>query len=93
LDDRLLGNLNYRLEGIDAETLALQLPEVCVSSGSDCTSAEPEPSHVLQAIGLDETQARSSLRIGIGRFNTADEIEKAIGRIAMIAQKLRKNSY
>ena len=57
------------LEGVDAETLTLNLPGVCISTGSACTSAEPEPSHVLKAIGLDEAEARSSIRIGIGRFS------------------------
>lgn len=90
IDQRLLGNLNYRLEGINAETLALRLPEVCLSTGSACTSAEPEPSHVLQAIGLSEMEARGSIRIGIGRFNTDEEIREAIDRMAVVAKELRQ---
>jgi cysteine desulfurase len=61
-----------------------------MSSGSACTAAEPEPSHVLKALGLNEDQVRSSIRLGIGRFNTADEIENAVGQIADTVQKLRK---
>lgn len=92
LDDRLLGNLNYELEGIDAETLTLNLQEVCISTGSACTSAEPGPSHVLQAIGLNETQARASIRIGIGRFNSKEEIELAVEKIADAARNLRSQA-
>ena len=91
IDERLLGNLNYRLENIDAETLTLNLAETCISTGSACTSADPEPSHVLQAVGLDESQARSSIRIGIGRFNTAEEIKTAVKEIGTAASKLRAN--
>ena len=89
IGQRLLGNLNYRLDGIDAETLTLSLPNVCISTGSACTSAEPDPSHVLKAIGLSETEARSSIRIGIGRFNTATEIESAVSQIGEAVAELR----
>lgn len=89
LEQRLLGNLNYSLQGIDAETLTLQLPEICISTGSACTSADPEPSHVLQSLGLNETEARSSIRVGIGRFNTAAEIDHAVQQICTAVTALR----
>lgn len=55
----------------------LRTPLLAVSSGSACTSAEPHPSHVLLAIGRSEDQARSSIRFGLGRFNTPDEVDQA----------------
>ena len=74
---RLPGNLNCRFPGVDGETLMLNVPDVAVSTGSACTSSNPEPSHVLRALGLDVDQVRSSLRFGLGRFNTTEEIDFA----------------
>ena len=91
IDRRLPGNLNYRIEGIDAEALTLNLPEICISTGSACTSADPQPSHVLRAIGLNESEARSSIRIGIGRFNTEEEIRAAVDGIAACCRQLRNS--
>lgn len=86
---RLPGNLNVGFRGVLGETLMLHMPELAVSSGSACTAADPEPSHVLLALGLDELQAKSSLRFGLGRFNTESEIaqvcdlvERAIAKVA-----------
>jgi cysteine desulfurase len=87
---RLSGNLNCQFPGIDGNSLMTGASGVAMSSGSACTAAEPEPSHVLKALGLNEDQVRSSIRLGIGRFNTADEIENAVGQIADTVQKLRK---
>ena len=95
LDDpalRLASNLNCRFDYVDGEALMMNLRDVAVSSGSACTSTNPEPSHVLRALGLDSDQARSSLRFGLGRFTTADEIEFAIQAIAETVTKLRKMS-
>lgn len=80
--ERLAGNLNLSFPGVEGEALMMAMRDVAVSSGSACTSAEPEPSHVLLAIGLDEDLARASLRFGIGRFNTTEEIDYAIGAVA-----------
>ncbi len=77
------------IEGIDGDVLLTNLKDIAVSSGSACTSADPEPSHVLRAIGRDEHLARSSLRFGLGRFTTAEEIEFAIGSLAEVVQRLR----
>jgi cysteine desulfurase len=86
---RLAGNLNISVEGVDGDALMTNLKHIAVSSGSACTSADPEPSHVLLAIGRDENLARSSLRIGLGRFTTAEEIEFAISHVAEVVQQLR----
>ncbi|WP_040352865.1 cysteine desulfurase family protein [Blastopirellula marina] len=87
---RLAGNLNVSLAGVDGEALMMNVREIAVSSGSACTSANPEPSHVLQAIGLSEDATRSSLRFGLGRFNTADDIEFAVTHVAAAVTRLRK---
>ena len=60
----------------------MAMRDVAVSSGSACTAADPEPSHVLLAMGLDEEMARASLRFGLGRFTTAEEIDFAVGAVA-----------
>jgi cysteine desulfurase len=78
---RLPGNLNVRFPNVDGQSLMLKVPSLAVSSGSACASAEPAPSHVLIGIGLSQDQARSSLRFGIGRFNTETQIDQAADRI------------
>ena len=73
---RLSGNLNISIEGVDGQALLLGLRSVAaVSSGSACSTINPEPSHVLKALGHNNNLASASLRFGIGRFNTADEID------------------
>src|SRR5262249_33321914 len=67
LEHRLPGNLNVSFAGVDGESLLMSLPDVALSTGSACTSATVEPSHVLRALGLGEERARSSLRFGLGR--------------------------
>jgi cysteine desulfurase len=67
----------------------MAMRDVAVSSGSACSSAEPEPSHVLLAMGLDEDMARASLRFGLGRFTTTDEIDFAIESVAAAVERLR----
>lgn len=85
---RLPGNLNVCFPNVDGQSIMLKLPGLAVSSGSACTSAEPHPSHVLLAIGRTEDQARASLRFGIGRFNTADEIERTVEWISAAYSEL-----
>ena len=70
----------------------MNLGNLAVSSGSACTSANPQPSHVLSALGLDDDAVRASLRFGLGRFNTSEEIDIAAERIADVVQRLRKLS-
>ncbi len=80
-EQRLPGNLNVSFGGVDADALIVELAEVALSSGSACSSASPEPSHVLLALGLPEALARGAVRFGIGRGNTAEEIERVADRI------------
>ena len=89
-DLRLPGNLNLRFDGVDGEALMLNLNDVAVSSGSACTSANPEPSHVLRAIGLNDDETRSSLRFGIGRFNVSTDIDIAVDTVVEAVQRLRR---
>jgi cysteine desulfurase len=86
---RVAGNLNIAFAGIDAEDLMIALPDVALSSGSACSSASVEPSYVLRALGLDDTQARASLRIGLGRFTTTEEIDRAVDRLTEEVERLR----
>ncbi len=86
---RLPGNLNLSFAYVEGEALMLAMRDVCVSSGSACTAADPEPSHVLLAMGLDEDMARASLRFGLGRFTTADEVDFAIDSVAASVARLR----
>src|SRR6202040_492518 len=74
-DRRLPGNLNLSFAGVRGEALLMALRHVAVSSGSACPSANPEPSYVLKALGVDDELAHASLRLGIGRFNTVEEID------------------
>jgi cysteine desulfurase len=90
--DRLPGNLNLSFADVDGEALMMAMRDVSVSSGSACSSASPEPSHVLLAMGLDEDMARASLRFGLGRFTTAEEIDFAIEAVASAVARLRKKS-
>lgn len=92
--ERLSGNLNISVEGVDGQALLLGLQSVmAVSSGSACTSAKVAPSHVLQALGRSEKLAYASVRFGIGRFNTVQEIdmvsEQAITTIKSLRQANR----
>jgi cysteine desulfurase len=87
---RLANNLNVSFAYVSGEALLLNMKDVAVSSGSACTSANPEPSHVLRALGLSDDATRSSLRFGLGRFNTAEEIETAIASVAQAVRRLRK---
>jgi cysteine desulfurase len=89
---RLPGNLNLSFRGIDAERLIRALPEVAVSTGSACTSAEVEPSYVLQALGLEEDLARAGLRIGFGRQTTSEEVSRAAELIVTAVRRLRKEA-
>jgi cysteine desulfurase len=87
--ERLPGNLNFSVDGVDGERLMKELTEIAVSSGSACTSADPEPSHVLRAMGIAEALSKASLRFGLGRFTTAREVEFAIDYVAKTVTRLR----
>lgn len=85
---RLPGNLNVRLPGVAGHTVMIHCPGVAMSSGSACTASSGEPSHVLRALGLDEDAVRGSLRLGLGRFTTVNEVERAAGEIAAAVRRL-----
>ena len=87
---RLVNNLNLCVPGVDGQTLLATLSDegLAVSSGSACSAEQPRPSHVLLALGLDEDQARASLRFGLSRFTTPEEIDAAAERIAAGVNRL-----
>jgi cysteine desulfurase len=89
---RLPGNLNLSFAYVDGEALMMSMKQIAVSSGSACTSADPEPSHVLRALGLSDDLTRSSLRFGLGRFNTSEEVDFAVESVAEAVARLRKLS-
>ncbi len=86
---RLPGNLNISFTFVEGESLLMALRDVAVSSGSACTSASLEPSYVLRAIGLDDENAHSSIRFGLGRFNTAEEVDYVAELVGRAVAKLR----
>ncbi len=80
---RVAGNLNLTLPGgVDAQAVMAAAPGVCVSTGSACSSASVEPSYVLRALGLPEAEARATLRIGIGRFTSPAEVDRAAAELS-----------
>ena len=87
-EQRLAGNLNLSFPGITAPALIEACPTIAISTGSACTSATVEPSYVLRALGLSDAVANSAIRIGLGRFNTAAEVDFAIDALAAAAARL-----
>ncbi|WP_404709895.1 cysteine desulfurase family protein [Sphingomonas sp. MMS24-J13] len=89
LEQRYAGNLNLRREGLDVGRLMSELRDIAFSAGSACASGSGRPSHVLKAIGLSDTEARSSIRLGFGRYTTEAEIDEAAELInAAVARQL-----
>jgi cysteine desulfurase len=86
---RLPGNLNLRFAGVAALDLLAALPDLALSTGSACSSAEIEPSYVIKALGLDRDTANGAIRIGLGRFTTEVEIDRAVDRMADAVMRLR----
>jgi cysteine desulfurase len=87
--ERLCGNLNVAFGYVEGESLIMGLNDVAVSSGSTCTSAALEPSHVLKAMGLREDLAHGSIRFGVGRFNTEEEVDYVVDRVVEEVTRLR----
>ena len=85
---RLPGNLNLSFPGISAPALIEACPTIAISTGSACTSATVEPSYVLRALGLPDALANSAIRIGLGRFTTAAEVDFAVDALAAAAARL-----
>ncbi|NNL85816.1 MAG: aminotransferase class V-fold PLP-dependent enzyme, partial [Myxococcales bacterium] len=89
---RLPGNLHVSFDGIDADQLIADVPEVAISTGSACTSKEPRPSHVLAALGHSEERVRSGIRIGLGRGTDAEQIARAAAAIVRGVKAQRVSS-
>ncbi len=92
LTERTPTNLNLSFAYVEGESLMMGFSEIAVSSGSACTSASLEPSYVLKALGVGEELAHSSIRFSLGRFNTAEEIDYTVARVAETVKKLRAMS-
>ncbi len=88
-DQRVPGSLNVSFLGADSEALIMAMPEIAISSGSACASGSIEPSKILSAIGVPPQQARASIRFGIGRFDTREEIDFAADRTVDAVKRLR----
>jgi cysteine desulfurase len=92
LEHRIPGNLNISFAYVEGESLMMGIKGLSVSSGSACTSASLEPSYVLRALGVEEDMAHTSLRIGLGRFTTEQEVDTAVGELVRHVMKLREMS-
>jgi len=90
--ERLPGNLNLSFAYVEGESLLMGMKDIAVSSGSACTSATLEPSYVIRALGTDEELAHSSIRFGLGRFNTEEEVDFVAQRVTDEVKRLRDMS-
>jgi cysteine desulfurase len=92
MEHHLPNNLNVSFAYVEGESLLMGINDVAVSSGSACTSATLEPSYVLKALGVGEDLAHTSIRFGIGRFNTAEEVDYVADRVTEVVRRLRELS-
>lgn len=90
LEHRLPNNLNVSFPGVDLATLMASLDDIALSSGSACTSGVPEPSYVLQALGVSEEVANTPLRFGLGRYTTTEEIDYCVDRVVESVKRLHE---
>src|SRR5262249_6401737 len=91
-EHRVPGDLNISFAYVEGEAMMMALKDVAVSSGSACTSASLEPSYVLRALGIGEELAHTSIRFGIGRFNTEEEVDYVAKLVIDKVKKLRELS-
>jgi cysteine desulfurase len=89
LEHRLPGNLNLSFAYVEGEGLMMGIKDLAVSSGSACTSASLEPSYVLRALGVEEELAHTSIRFGLGRFTTTEEVDIAVEQVVQAVTRLR----
>jgi cysteine desulfurase len=92
MEHRLPHNINISFAFVEGESLLMGINDVAVSSGSACTSATLEPSYVLKALGVGEDLAHTSIRFGLGRFNTQEEVDYVASRVIEVVQRLRELS-
>ena len=92
LTHRIAGNLNLSFAHVEGEGLMMGIKDLAVSSGSACTSASLEPSYVLRALGVSEEMAHTSLRLGLGRYTTTEDVDRAITIIVREVNRLREMS-
>ncbi|MGE5352057.1 MAG: cysteine desulfurase family protein [Acidobacteriota bacterium] len=91
-EKRLVNNLNISIKNVNIDHLLSELRDLALSTGSACASGSPEGSHVLKAIGLEQSLMRASVRFGLGRFNTEEEIDYAISRFVQAVKKVRNKN-
>src|SRR6202011_1084779 len=92
MEHRLPGNLNISFAYVEGESLLMGINDIAVSSGSACTSATLEPSYVLKALGAGDDLAHSSIRLGLGRFNTEEEVDYVADKVIDVVKMLRELS-
>ncbi len=92
MDNRIPNNLNISFNNVKAENLISEIRDIAVSTGAACSSSSPKPSRVLKALGLSDEQAYSSVRFGVGRFNTKEEIDFTIEKFTNTIMSLRASS-
>ncbi len=92
LEYRLPHNLNMSFAYVEGESLLMGINDIAVSSGSACTSATLEPSYVLKALGVGEDLAHTSIRFGLGRFTTEEEVDYVVDKMVQVVTKLRELS-
>jgi cysteine desulfurase len=92
LEHRLPNNLNVSFPNVAGEALLVGIDDICVSAGSACSSGSEEPPYVLKALALDPDLARASIRFGLGRYTTEEEVDYAAGKVADVVHQLRQMS-
>ena len=90
MEHRLPQNLHVSVGGVPGDELLMAMDDIAVSSGAACTTSSAEPSHVLRALGVNADLARASLRFGLSRFTTEEEIDYVIAKVVSVVRSLRK---